>query len=363
MARTVYLHVGTAKSGTTYLQRRMAHNRALLRRHGYLYPGDRGSHFLASLDLRETGFKGHRYEAAEGAWRRIAEEVRHFPGDALVSHETLAHARAQAAREAVDSLGSDVRVLITCRDLGRQVPAVWQENVKNWNQQSYSDFLAKVFSNLGDPTAREIAFWRAQDVSGLAARWAEVVGPDKVVLVTVPRSGAAPGELWRRFVEAAGLPALDYEEASTGRNPSLGTVETELLRRLNGYLADDIPWPQYEKLVKHRLVELDLSPHELGGRFTVPEEFQQQTREIAIQMIGDLREAGYQVVGSLDELNPEFRPSATRPQDVTDQQLLDLALRVIAGMALRRPGGRGPRPASGRDRVRAVLDRLRRRFG
>lgn len=362
MARTVYLHVGTAKSGTTYLQRRLAHNRALLERNGYLYPGDRGSHFLASLDLRGTGFKGHRYPAAEGAWQRIVKQVRDFSGDALVSHETLAHAKEAAVREAVSSLGDDVRVLVTCRDLGRQVPAVWQENVKNQNKQSYPDFLAKVFGSRHDTSARETTFWRAQDVAGLAARWAEIVGPDKVVLVTVPRSGAEPGELWRRFSQAADLPALDYEEASTGRNASLGTVETELLRRLNDYVPDDLPWPQYEKLVKHRLVELDLSPHELGGRFTVPEEHQERTREIAAEMVDRLREAGYQVVGSLDDLQPEFRSSATRPQDVTDQQLLDLALRVIAGMALRRPGPRGPREVSGREAVRVLLDRVRRRL-
>lgn len=367
MARTVYLHVGTAKSGTTYLQRRLAHNRALLERHGYLYPGDRGSHFLASLDLRDTGFKGHRYPAAEGAWSRVAKQVRDFSGDALVSHETLAHAKEDAAREAVSSLGDHVRVLITCRDLGRQVPAVWQENVKNQNRQAYPDFLAKVFPEPGDAssggtTRRETTFWRSQDVAGLAARWAEVVGPENVVLVTVPRSGAEPGELWRRFAEAAHLPALDYEEARTGRNASLGTVETELLRRLNGYVPEDLPWPQYEKLVKHRLVENDLSPHELGGRFTVPEEYQERTREISARIVAQLRDAGYPVVGSLDDLEPEFRASATRPQDVTDQQLLDLALRVIAGMALRRPGPRGSRDISGREAVRVLLDRVRRRI-
>ncbi len=361
MARTVYLHVGTAKSGTTYLQRRLAHNRGLLERHGYLYPGDRGSHFLASLDLRDTGFKGHRYAAAEGAWDRVAQQVRAFAGDALVSHETLAHAKDPAAREAVASLGDDVRVLVTCRDLGRQVPAVWQENVKNRNTQSYPDFLAKVFAARDAGSGRDIAFWRAQDVAGLAARWADVVGPDNVVLVTVPRSGAAPGELWRRFSSAAGLPALDYEEASTGRNASLGTVETELLRRLNDFVPDDVPWPQYEKLVKHRLVELDLSPHEVGGRFTVPEEYQQRTREIAAGIIAELRGSGYQVVGSLDDLEPEFRSSATRPQDVTDGQLLDLALRVVADMALRRTGPRGRADVSGRDALRVLLARLRRR--
>ncbi len=65
--------------------------------------------------------------------------MRGFPGRALVSHETLARTTKPVARKAVASLGDDVRVLITCRDLGRQVPAVWQENVKNRSTESYAD--------------------------------------------------------------------------------------------------------------------------------------------------------------------------------------------------------------------------------
>jgi hypothetical protein len=358
VARPVYLHVGTAKSGTTYLQRRLAHNRALLERHGYLYPGDRTSHFLASLDLRGVGFKGHRYPASEGAWEETAAQVRDFPGRALVSHETLARTTKAVARKAVTALGDDVRVLITCRDLGRQVPAVWQENVKNRSTESYADYLAAVFGERGRASRREHHFWRAQDLAAVAARWAEVVGRDNVVLVTVPPSGTDPEELWRRFAEAADLPALDYEDAPTGRNVSLGTVETELLRRLNGYFVNQVPWPEYEQLVKHGLVGNDLSAQQVGGRLAVPEEYQKRSRVIADRMVAALREGGYPVVGSLEELEPAYRASGTLPQDVSETQVLELALRVLADLALRPPE---PPEVSGRQALRIAFDRLRRR--
>ena len=36
--KRVYLHVGAPKTGTTYLQDRLALNATSLRRHGYRYP-------------------------------------------------------------------------------------------------------------------------------------------------------------------------------------------------------------------------------------------------------------------------------------------------------------------------------------
>lgn len=53
MASRVFLHVGVPKSGTTYLQTTMWHNRAPLRAQGLLYPGaKRMDHYHASQDVR-----------------------------------------------------------------------------------------------------------------------------------------------------------------------------------------------------------------------------------------------------------------------------------------------------------------------
>jgi hypothetical protein len=363
VSRVVHLHVGTAKSGTTWLQHVMAQNRRLLARHGYLYPGTRNSHFFASLSLRETGFKGHEYAAAEGEWERIAAEVRSFDGQALVSHETLANAKPAQIATAVGSFpDAEVRVVITCRDLGRQLPAAWQERVKNRNEQTYEDFLAAVRDgwNDGRPAPRA-TFWRGQQLVTLAERWAGAVGVDRVTLVTVPPPGAEPDELWRRFARAVDAPEVDMDLEVRTSNTSLGTVETELLRRLNGYLGEDVAWPRYERLVKHRLVKDELAPYELGGKFTLPEEERPWAEEIAGRMVEELRAAGYPVVGDLDDLRPTYRGTATHPRDVGDDQLLELALRVLSSTAMR-PLESQSRPApreAARILARAVRRRLR----
>ena len=42
--------------------------------------------------------------------------------------------------------------MLTIRDLGRQIPAVWQENVKNRATSSYDEFLNDIFVNVATPT-------------------------------------------------------------------------------------------------------------------------------------------------------------------------------------------------------------------
>src|SRR5690349_8674678 len=125
--RTVFLHVGAPKSGTTYLQTILHTNRRALARNGLLYPGDAiRSHFWASQDLRGIRFRGHAEPQVDGAWDRLVDEVRRARGNAVIDHELLAGAApAQIARALGDLSFADVHIIWTDRDLARQLPAAW----------------------------------------------------------------------------------------------------------------------------------------------------------------------------------------------------------------------------------------------
>ena len=51
MSRTVYLHVGIAKTGTTYLQSLLYANRESFLAQGITIVGDQGSHYRAANEL------------------------------------------------------------------------------------------------------------------------------------------------------------------------------------------------------------------------------------------------------------------------------------------------------------------------
>lgn len=370
--RVVHLHVGTPKSGTTYLQRVLASNRDRLARSGYLYPGRRQAHFMAALDVRDRGFRGHRYAASKGAWAELVSQVLEFDGPALVSHEILGSAAPDEIGRAVDSFADrPVRVVVTCRDLGRQVPATWQERVKNRHPQTYDEFLDSILAPPservpapGERPAGSGQFWRSQDLADLGRRWGAAVGPGNVSFVTVPRHGAAPDELWHRFADAVGLPPFDRVDPGRGHNTSLGTAETELLRRLSATLPEDLPWPAYARLVKQRFAQRELVGHAVAGRLTVPEEWRPDVEEAAGRVVAELREREYRVVGDLADLQPVFRQDGTLPRDVTEAELLELSLRLMGPLVLREPAhqGAGRGEPSGRRALRELAVVARRRL-
>lgn len=309
-AQRVLLHVGTPKTGTSYLQDVLFRNRSRLVEHGILYPADRfDSHFLAGLDLMRLTWGGLEREAV-GAWDRLAEQVRAWHGTAIVSHEILAHASRAHVRRALASLGADdgpdhggveIHLVVSARDLLRQVPAEWQENVKHRATLSYEDFLAQ----LRDPDrASRIAawFWSVQEVPDILERWGGDLPPERVHVVTVPAPGSPKDLLWQRFQQAFGLEEVPLEEEGERANPSLGVPETALVRRINGAVNRDLPPPEYRPLVRELLVHQTLSARTGSPRLALPPAEAEWATSLSRAWVTGLREHGYDVVGDLEDL-------------------------------------------------------------
>ena len=144
MSRKILLHVGTPKTGTSYVQDVLFRNQRTLLKHGILYPADRhDAHFLAALDLMRMPWGGLETEAI-GAWDALAERVRR-PGTTILSHEVLATASRSQVGRALTSLGdAEVHLVLSVRDLVRQIPAEWQENVKHRASLTYEWFLQQI---------------------------------------------------------------------------------------------------------------------------------------------------------------------------------------------------------------------------
>jgi hypothetical protein len=236
MTRRVYLHVGTPKTGTSYLQHVLFHNRRLLHRHGITYPAPRfDAHFLAALDLMRMPWGGLEAQAI-GSWDTLAASVRRSQGSAIISHEILATASRLQIGRALESLGhgddSEIHLVLSVRDLVRQIPAEWQENIKHRAALSYGAFIERI----QDPRREgriPTWFWGVQEIPDILDRWGHDLPPEHVHVVTVPPPGGSPELLWKRFVEAFGLDGIDLQLDGERMNPSLGSAETTLIRRIN----------------------------------------------------------------------------------------------------------------------------------
>ncbi len=321
MSGRVFLHVGTPKSGTTYLQVVLWHNADLLRSHRLLLPGRFQAHYAAAKGV--TSRRGMRRQIAvdmDTAWSTLVRQINDWPHDALISHELLAPASADQAHSARSMLQGEIHVVLTARALHKQLPASWQQQVKGGLATPYDRFLSRVRSG----SAKGAWFWEVQDLADIADRWAGSLPARQVHVVTVPRDSSASSLLWQRYAGVLGLEPTAYDIDVSRKNVSLGVVECELLRRLHA-LRDY----RFTDADRHAWTRKLLAAEILGQRHSAPiatpHKAQNWLEKRSSSMLSELETKGYNVAGSLRELEWESPPTHARPPSSVSQAELEEA--------------------------------------
>jgi hypothetical protein len=363
----VFLHIGVPKTGTTFLQQLLAANRASLRTQGMLYPGRRVDHFLPAQDVMGHAFHGHVDPRVPGTWAKTVDQVRRWPGSSVLSHELLSLAGPeQIERIVADFEGRRVRVVVTVRDLVRQIPAMWQEDVKNGLARPFDAFVRRVRNRYDERGSQARGFWGYQAVPEILSRWERVVPVDDVLVVTVPPAGGDRMELVHRFSDALSVQLPVTTVSAVGQNVSLGASQTEFLRRMNAGLAGETDWPRYRQLVKRWLVPTVLVAAPDSVAITLSDEPRAWAAQASREMADALAERGYPVVGELSDLAPEPEVVPEVPGPVVDEAAVAAvgASAVSRMLLLAAEGGDGvrPRPAR-RGRAERRLHWLRDRVG
>jgi hypothetical protein len=352
---TIYLHIGPPKTGTTYLQEVLWRNEQRLSEQHVAFPRRPVDHFRAALDLRGLDFGGYDDPKTDGAWDSFAAEVLACGKDkAVVSHEVLAAATSEQISRALASLApAEVHVVYGVRDLARQLPAVWQESLKNRRTRPYRQFL-DIALRRPRRRRRGLGFWAAQDPLTVLGRWAEQVPADRIHVITIPHRSAAADTLWRRFCAVVGIDPNGFDLDVARSNTSLPQAAAEVLRRLNEALPNDLPWPEYERLIKRRFNTL-ADRGDRGERLRVPPRHREKVRALTRRTQSALAASPYDVVGDLGELTPlddAFGPV----RGMSPAKAADAAVALLAAVLIEAPMGRAARR-------RHILDLWHRRQG
>jgi len=361
MSRVVFLHVGAPKTGTTYLQDRLGLNARSLARHGVHVPT--GSplvspalfQFRAALDLLGQDWGGQPGHA-EGAWDTLARKVRRRSGTVIVSHEILAPASPERVAKAMADLGdSEVHILYSARDLGRQIPAAWQESIKQGRKWSYERFLKRCERGSS-------WFFRAFDLPTVLGTWGAGLPPERIHVLTVPRSGAPTDDsLWLRFCRVTGIDPSWAPDDSDRANRSLGVAETQVVRQLNRRMKRATRREaEYDELIREMLAQ-DQLVRRTSAPVRLPPDRYDWAEEQTERWIDWVRGSGVDVVGDLDELRP-VRPAEgerwRNPDRVRPRKQLRAALDALAAMTEEAAGRPDPERQLVR-RVRTQAQRLR----
>jgi hypothetical protein len=322
------MHVGSPKTGTTFLQQVLWSQRDELKEQGLLLPG-RGfnDHWLACMDLRE---RHEQVPQSEGVWERLVERTGEWDGDVLVSHELFAGARRRPIRRAVADLSEvsdEVHVVVTVRDLARQIPAEWQEHVKHRSTIRFADFVQAVRER--GPEAQW--FWLVQDFPRLVERWARHLPPERVHVVTVPPPSSGPDVLWGRFARTVGLEPAAFSLDVRRSNTSVGLEQAELVRRLNEELGERLTRQgAYSVLVKDNLAH-DMLSQRPGTRLGLTRDEWDFAVEHAHGMVRDIKALGVDVVGDLQDLVPSGEPpTAESHAELAIERVLEEAVAALA---------------------------------
>jgi hypothetical protein len=260
----------------------------------------------------------------------MVKRVRRASGTVVISHEILAPAKPdKIARVMNDLEGSEIHVVYSARDLGRQLPAAWQESIKQGRKWTFNRFLTKVERG-------QTWFRSAMDLPAVLGSWGAKLPPERVHVVTVPHDrGPTGNELWFRFCRAFGIDPewapLDSERA----NRSLGIAETQLLRRLNRRL--ELPmWRDatYDGLIRELLAqEVLVSRDSIPVRLS-PDRFDHAEAQAEL-WIDWIKGSGVDVVGDVEDLRPRRPDPEARwrnPDRVSPKLQLGAALDALTVM-------------------------------
>ncbi len=330
---TVYLHIGTPKSGSSYLQGRLSANHTAVAEQGFFWPEPWERQVRAVRNLR--ALRRGATLSADGPWMSLTREIVAWQGPAaILSMEWLVRCQPHQIKAAVASLAPwRVEVVCVARDLARAVPAAWQEGTQNYKTWAWDEFLQAVASS---PVTRQPVheeFWSQHDLVDVVRRWSTAVPAEQIHLVTIPPAGYGSDLLWDRFCSVVGLSGAEFSQPPYD-NPSLGAVSAQMMRRLNAALREQgVSRTDYLRIGKHVVGKQVLPPRrELEGQIALPHDVRESLSRRSQAMRHDLAKLDIHVVGDLAELEVGADTGGRDPNDVNDAEMLAAAVAALASL-------------------------------
>ena len=375
--RRLYIHVGLQKTGTSYLQAVMLHNRDVLAEQGLdLVPPTKRGAFELMLLVRNRYNPARDAASVPDSLARFSALLEQAPGSrALLSQESLAAAGPNQIERLLDACGDrEVHVIATVRDLARQLPSQWQQLLKGGGTTPYQRFLRQAHDR--EQEGSDERPWTHLNITAVLARWSDALGPERIHVVTVPPPGSAPKTLLERYCSVLGVDPDRMVPEERRLNTSLGRVQAELLRRVNSELPAELRPRQVYGSVGKRFFAAQVLAAQEPSTIRVPADFRPWCDEVADRQSKTIEEAGYAVTGDLADLrcpDEAFTEADDRPthRDVSAAAVQALVhILALRGEAVMRRGGDqapgatpsgGPGRQGGR-RLRARAGRLLRRL-
>jgi len=332
MGAKVFLHIGTRKSGTSYVQWALRDTPEVLAGQGVdLTFRTRDGQVAQQLNpLREFLRTGDPADMRERN-AALAERIRASGMTQLITLEDLAELPRPAVDLVMEGLSEfDVELIVTMRHWASVIPSEWQQSVKERYTGGYLDYVQAI----RDGSAEAEVFLSRQDVPAILRRWGAALAPEKIHVLVVPSDGGSNRHLLELFCGIVGIDASTLRSPKARINSSLSLPQAEMLRRVNIELGDRLPdrFTTYAKGVREWLTRGSLMKHP-GGKILLPTGYEQWCAEVAAEHRDAIVAMGVNVVGDVADMVPDLDRLETADPVVPDEEIAAHAVLTIADMA------------------------------
>lgn len=262
MARSIIIHIGRNKTGTSSIQATLAAGRKALEERGFLFPRPgHNQHFLADhLSRRKRRqFETEQLTTADAKAAALRQTIDETDGTVLLSSEALMHVHPRLLAE---WLGPDAKVTIVAyiREQLDWLSSFYQQAVKARTTTAPIDAFAENY----DPNYR----WELQ-------RLAKNFGQENLVVRIYDRERLVGGDVVLDFLSILGVDPAAVPPVSDDANPSIGGALLEAKRRINelGFAEAELRAATYVPLR-----ELVTAHAEYRGKPVVPPAFAEAFR-------------------------------------------------------------------------------------
>ncbi len=299
---TRLVHIGPAKTGTTYLQGAFHSCRAATSAQGVHYAGPTRQPTGAVQAILGNRSPSTGETPTLHQWHRLVREVKRTrKRRVVISSEFFADAEPEAIPTIVNDLGGErVHVVVTLRPLAQIIPSQWQQFIQSGARRPFDAWLDAIFN---DPTKVTPTFWHRHRHDQLIARWADVVGPDNVTVVALDDSDHAM--VTRVFEQLLGLREGTLVADGDLSNRSMTMPEVEVVRAFNQqYFAQGLSRPLHTQVMRFGAATYMKARPPADGEPGVeaPQWALDRAGEIAREMVDAIQGFGVRIVGDLDRL-------------------------------------------------------------
>lgn len=242
--KTLYLHIGTIKTGTKAIQCFCWENPGILQKYGYIYPDlsslcpqctpVKNAHFLIE-DIENEDKNIRKKQIQEKCQKGMDQIITLFSSydNVILSDEGIYSATYlrrktlwQELKEYGENNGFTVKIIVYLRRQDELMISAWNQHIKANSinpEQTFEEFISAI------PKSRQLNYFNKLESI------ASILGKENIIVRRFVKEAFFGGSIYADFLHAVGLTLTDeYRISKEKRNQSLLGNTHEIMRILNG---------------------------------------------------------------------------------------------------------------------------------